>query len=86
MIEILSLVAYRQPITRAAIEEFIGEDVGAILRQLVRRELIAQATVEKKSDDEPQSPKAYVTTARFLDLFGLENLADLPATEDLQQL
>lgn len=95
VIEVLSLVAYRQPIGRPAIEEFLGEDVGAILRQLVRRELIAltpaakQPPAKPSTEDTGEAPApapAYVTTTRFLDLFGLENLADLPATEDLQQL
>lgn len=79
LVEVLSVVAYRQPITRRQIEELVGIEVGSLLRQLVRRQLIALGDAAGEGD-------AYRTTSRFLELFNLQSLADLPATADLQQL
>lgn len=80
LVEVLSVVAYRQPITRQQVEELVGIEVGAVLRQLVRRQLITLG------DDVEGNDEAYRTTSRFLELFNLQTLADLPATADLQQL
>jgi segregation and condensation protein B len=77
-IEVLSMVAYRQPITRAQIADALGIEPAGILRQLIRRDLI-RPSEETESAPEP----AYVTTARFLSVFGLESIKDLPATEEL---
>ena len=78
-VEVLSLVAYRQPVTRAEIDSQRGHDSGALVRQLVRLGLVA---VQPGAGPEP----AYGTTARFLELFGLHSLDDLPQTLDWQQL
>lgn len=74
VLEILAFVAYRQPVTREEVEQTEKKNVGAILRQLLRRELVAL----KREDDE----ETYHTTQRFLDLFGLASLADLPRMAD----
>ncbi|MGH7201991.1 MAG: SMC-Scp complex subunit ScpB [Planctomycetaceae bacterium] len=74
-LEILALVAYRQPISRRQIEETAGR--GNVLRQLVRRELIA---LDRTAGDDV----CYRTTDRFLKVFGLRNLDELPQAEDLQ--
>jgi segregation and condensation protein B len=55
---------------------------GSLVRQLVRRGLI----VVVQRGDAAQREVAYGTTARFLKLFGLSSLDDLPRTQDLQQL
>lgn len=81
-IDVLAVVAYRQPVTRAEIDTFRGADSGALLRQLVRRGLIQIVPMESGKPREV----AYTTTQRFLDLFGLQSLDDLPKTHDLQQL
>jgi segregation and condensation protein B len=78
-LDVLSLVAYRQPLTRAEVESLRGADCGALLRQLVR---LGLAAVRRGEGGEA----AYVTTARFLSLFGLRSLDDLPRTQDLQKL
>jgi segregation and condensation protein B len=78
-LDTLSLVAYRQPITRADIDSLRGADSRHQLQQLVRLGLVA---VMQTADGET----AFVTTARFLELFGLSDLGDLPRTGDLQQL
>ena len=74
-LEILSLVAYRQPITRERIEELRENPAGPVLRQLVRRQIVA---VQRTGDD-----LNYVTTARFLDVFGIASLDELPRAQDL---
>jgi segregation and condensation protein B len=81
-IDVLALVAYRQPITKPDVDTLRGADSGALLRQLVRRGLIQVAPVPGARPKEA----AYATTLRFLDMFNLQSLDDLPKTHDLQQL
>lgn len=81
-VDVLALVAYRQPATKGEVDGLRGADSGALLRQLVRRGLI---TVAQRGEAQ-QREVAYGTTARFLDVFGLTTLDELPRTQDLQQL
>jgi segregation and condensation protein B len=81
-IDVLSLVAYRQPATKQEIDSLRGADCGALLRQLVRRGLIAVV----HRGDANQREVSYGTTPRFLELFNLRSLDDLPQTQDLQRL
>jgi segregation and condensation protein B len=81
-IDVLSLVAYRQPVTRQEVESLRGAESSAVLRQLVRRGLIAVVSRGQANAREV----AYGTTQRFLELFGLRGLDDLPQTQDLQRL
>jgi segregation and condensation protein B len=81
-IDVLALVAYRQPATKQEIDSLRGAESGALLRQLVRRNLIA---IVERSESALQEV-AYGTTPRFLELFGLTSLDDLPRTQDLQIL
>lgn len=81
-VDVLSLVAYRQPATKQEIDSLRGADSGSLLRQLVRRGLVA--VVHRGEAD--QREVCYGTTARFLELFGLASLDDLPKTQDLQML
>jgi segregation and condensation protein B len=81
-IDVLALVAYRQPATKEEIDNLRGVESGALLRQLVRRGLIAVVQRGEAS----QRQVYYGTTPRFLQLFHLKNLDDLPHTQDLQQL
>jgi segregation and condensation protein B len=80
-LDVLALVAYRQPITRQEVEALRGAESGSALRQLVRLGLI----VVQRGDAE-QREVAYSTTSRFLTLFQLRSLDDLPRTLDLQKL
>src|SRR5262245_12837493 len=79
-VDVLSLVGYRQPTTRQEIDSLRGADSGAILRQLIRHGLIALHRIEGEKEGR------YVTTPRFLELFGLSSLDDLPQTQDLSRL
>jgi segregation and condensation protein B len=81
-IDVLSLVAYRQPATKEEIDSLRGAESGAMLRQLVRRGLVA---VVQRADAH-QRAVSYGTTSKFLELFGLTSLEDLPRTQDLQQM
>src|SRR5262249_16684663 len=79
-LDVLAIVAYRQPITRSDIDSLRGVDSAATLRQIVRLGLVAVAPVAAGQE------AGYVTTPRFLELFGLKSLDDLPRTMDLQQI
>lgn len=79
-LEILSIVAYRQPITRIEIDEIRGVNSSGALQTLVWRDLIK---VDGKKDA-PGHPNLYVTTNYFLQYFELESLADLPLIEDFE--
>jgi segregation and condensation protein B len=81
-IDVLALVAYRQPATKQEIDSIRGTESGHLLRQLVRRRLIA--IVHRAESNQRQV--SYGTTERFLELFSLKSLDDLPQTQDLQKL
>jgi segregation and condensation protein B len=76
-IDLLAIVAYHQPIARDEIDRMRGQASGATLAQLVRRQLLRISY----SSDRPRQ-KIYHTTDRFLDLFRLDSLEDLPSHED----
>jgi segregation and condensation protein B len=78
-LETLSIIAYRQPVTRAELENIRGVSCGDIVRALMDRGLVkitGRAEVLGR-------PMLYGTTPRFLDTFGLANLKDLPKPEEL---
>ena len=77
--ETLTIIAYRQPLTRADIEAIRGVNSGEILRVLLERGLIKLAG----RDDSLGRPVLYETTRKFLQLFGLRSLKDLPEAEGL---
>lgn len=77
--ETLTLIAYRQPITRADIEAVRGVGCAEVLRQLMERGLVKLAG----RDDSLGRPVLYETTRKFLQMFGLRSLKDLPAAEGL---
>lgn len=79
-IEVLSVLAYNQPVTVDQLNELRGSPCGAALSTLVRRKLVR---VDRSEAD--QAPK-YSTTERFLQLFGLENLGALPRSEELEKV
>lgn len=76
-LETLAIIAYRQPVTRAEIEELRGVDSSGVLGTLVARELIEVAGQRATLGN----PNEYRTTATFLEHFGLSSLDDLPAAE-----
>lgn len=83
-LEVLSLVAYRQPITKSQIESLGKSNPGPLLRQLLQRELIRIDRAHSASDSQRKSDPPYSTTPRFLSLFGIGHLRELPVAEDIQ--
>jgi segregation and condensation protein B len=81
-LESLAVVAYRQPVTRAEVEHVRGVDCGPVLRSLLERHLLRIAGHR----DVPGRPMLYATTRRFLEVFGLASLEDLPTLRDLDEL
>jgi segregation and condensation protein B len=78
--ETLAVVAYRQPVLRAEIEAIRGVDCGEILRQLMDRDLVRTAG----RAHELGRPYWYATTKRFLQVFGLRHLDELPRADLLR--
>ena len=80
-VEVLSLVAYRQPVGIQAIDATLGVDSSSIVRQLRRRNLIEPV----EPDHGQRRPEEYRTTRRFLELFHLKNLDELPRVQELEK-
>lgn len=81
-LETLAIVAYRQPIVKAEIESIRGVDVGAPLKGLLEKKLIR--IVGRK--DVPGKPIIYGTTKKFLEVFNLKELTDLPTMRELKEI
>lgn len=81
-VETLAAVAYNQPVTRGEIEELRGVRCERVIETLLTHGLIRISGRKKASG----SPLLYRTTDRFLDIFGLEAVADLPSLEELGEL
>jgi len=77
--EVLAVVAYNQPVTRSFVEQVRGVDSSYAVNSLIDKELIEACG----RLDAPGRPMLYVTTDKFLRVFGLDSLASLPATETL---
>jgi segregation and condensation protein B len=81
-LETLAIIAYRQPATRAEIEDVRRVDCGATIRYLFEKGLIR--VLGRK--EEPGRPIIYGTSAAFLELFGLKALDDLPSLREFSEL
>ena len=80
--EVLVIVAYKQPCKKATIDEIRGVESGHLLKTLMEKDLVCFGP---KSSD-PGRYITYKTTARFLEVFGLKNLKELPSSGDIQDL
>jgi segregation and condensation protein B len=81
-LETLAILAYRQPITRAEIEQIRGVNVDGVMQTLLERGLVegvGRAEVVGR-------PMTYGTTPLFLEYFGLRSLEDLPAADELRRI
>ncbi|HTR43285.1 MAG TPA: SMC-Scp complex subunit ScpB [Pseudomonadales bacterium] len=81
-LETLAIIAYRQPITRAEVEQIRGVSVDGVMQTLVERALVesvGRAEVIGR-------PQTYGTTPMFLEYFGLRGLEDLPAADELRRI
>jgi segregation and condensation protein B len=79
-VETLAIIAYKQPILRADVEAIRGVACGETIRSLMEKHLVRIAG----RAEEPGRPILYGTTKRFLELFGLNTLKDLPQGQELQ--
>jgi segregation and condensation protein B len=80
-LETLSIIAYRQPITRADVETVRGVNIDGVLQTLMERGLVKIAG----RAEIPGRPLLYETTQFFLDHFGLRTLDELPNAEELRK-
>jgi segregation and condensation protein B len=78
-LETLSVVAYKQPVTRVEIERIRGVDCGGVLKNLMAKEFVA---IDSRSPA-PGNPILYKTTEFFLEFFGLPSLEHLPALSEI---
>jgi segregation and condensation protein B len=81
-LETLAIIAYRQPITRAEVEQIRGVNVDGTMQTIMERglvESVGRAEVVGR-------PNTYGTTALFLEYFGLRGLEDLPAADELRRI
>lgn len=79
-IETLAIIAYRQPITRLAIDEVRGVSSANMIQKLIGRDLVK----EVGRVEAPGRPVLYGITNYFMDYFGLQSLDDLPEVEPLE--
>ena len=81
-LESLSIIAYKQPISRLDIEGIRGVDCAGVLKTLLKKSLIKISGRE----DSPGRPLIYKTTDNFLKSFGLNKLSDLPKLKEISEL
>ncbi len=80
--EALAIIAYRQPVTRAEIEDLRGVDSGGVVRSLLEKKLVK--ILGKK--EVPGRPMIYGTSKFFLEHFGLRDLSQLPSLKEFVEL
>jgi segregation and condensation protein B len=81
-LETLVIIAYKQPIIRSDIEHLRGVDCGGVIRVLLERKLIRVLGRKEIAG----RPLIYATTKRFLEIFDLKNLRDLPTPKEIEEL
>ncbi|WP_413574484.1 SMC-Scp complex subunit ScpB [Bdellovibrio sp. HCB290] len=81
-LETLSIVAYKQPCVKSDVDEIRGVESGHLLRALMEKNLVS---FEGKSDL-PGRPMQYGTTRKFLEIFGLRSLKELPTLSQIDEL
>ncbi len=80
-LDTLSIIAYKQPLTRLEVDEIRGVDSSGVIKTLLEKKVIGPAGRKKV----PGRPIMYRTTQKFLEYFGLKDLNDLPTLEDLRE-
>jgi segregation and condensation protein B len=81
-LEVLAIVAYKQPTVKFEVDEIRGVESGHLLRALMEKNLVC---FDGKSDL-PGRPMQYGTTKKFLEIFGLRNLKELPTLSQIDEL
>ncbi len=80
-LETLAIVAYKQPVTRAEVESVRGVNAGGVLKALLEKELVQV----RGRRDVIGRPLIYGTTEKFLEIFGLNSLGDLPILREFSE-
>jgi segregation and condensation protein B len=81
-LETLAIIAYRQPVTRAEVEQVRGVTVDGVMQTLLERALVEQTGRAEVAG----RPALYATTSLFLEYFGLRSLDDLPVADELRRV
>ncbi len=81
-LEVLAIIAYKQPINRLEIESIRGVDCKGVIKNLLTKKLIKI----KGRDDSPGRALLYCTTEEYLKHFGLENLSDMPKHNEISEI
>lgn len=82
-LETLSIIAYKQPVVKMEVDQIRGVESGHLLRALMEKGLVS---FESKAEHLPGKPMQYGTTRRFLEIFGLRNLKELPTLTQIDEL
>ena len=80
-LDTLAIIAYKQPLTKAEVEEIRSVDSSGVVRTLLEKKVISPGGRKKV----PGRPIMYRTTRKFLEYFGLRDLSDLPTLEDFKE-
>ncbi len=81
-LEVLSIVAYKQPCIKSEIDEIRGVESGHLMRALMEKSLVSFAG----KSEHPGKPMLYQTTRKFLEIFGLRNIQELPSLSEIDEL
>ncbi len=81
-LETLAIIAYRQPVTRAEVEQVRGVNIDGTMQTILERGLVEQSGRAEVVG----RPALYSTTPLFLEYFGLRGLEDLPAADELRRI
>jgi segregation and condensation protein B len=81
-LEVLAIIAYKQPVSKIEVEKIRGVDSSHIVRGLMDKRLVKSAG----RSDEVGRPLLYATTAEFLEVFNLSTLSDLPPEHELEEM
>jgi len=79
-LETLSIIAYKQPITKAEIEQIRGVNADYTINKLMEKDLVEIAGRQEG----PGKPLIYITSEKFMDYFGLKSIQDLPKLKEIQ--
>lgn len=82
-LETLAIIAYKQPVVKIEVDQIRGVESGHLLRALMEKGLV---NFEGKAENLPGKPMQYGTTRRFLEIFGLRNLKELPTLSQIDEL
>lgn len=82
-LETLAIVAYKQPVVKMEVDQIRGVESGHLMRALMEKGLV---NFEGKAENLPGKPMQYGTTRKFLEIFGLRNLKELPTLSQIDEL